>query len=222
MRFWCVNVNSRIVTIVDFEMGNILSVKNSFEFYDTTVKITSDPKDVLEADAIVLPGVGAFPAAMKNLERLNLTDAIKDYARKERPLLAICLGMQLLMDTSEEYGLTSGLGLIPGKVQKIPSTLKGSGEKIPRVGWREITIPEERKGWHGSILSDCSNASSMYFVHSYMASPTEKEDVLAVSQMNEFEVCAALKRDNMTGVQFHPEKSGNNGLKLIKAFLQSI
>jgi glutamine amidotransferase len=159
---------------------------------------------------------------MKNLERLNLTDAIKDYARKERPLLAICLGMQLLMDTSEEYGLTNGLGLIPGRVQKIPSTLKGSGEKIPRVGWREITIPKDRESWQGSILSDCSNAASMYFVHSYMVSPIEKRDVLAMSQMNEFEVCAAIKRNNLTGVQFHPEKSGENGLKLTQAFLQSI
>lgn len=215
-------MKSRTVTIVDFGMGNILSVKNSLEFHDAQVKITSDPMEVLDADSIVLPGVGAFPAAMKNLERLNLTDAIKDYARKERPLLAICLGMQLLMDTSEEYGLTNGLGLISGRVQKIPSTLKGSGEKIPRVGWREITIPKERESWQGSILSDCSNASSMYFVHSYMVSPIEKRDVLAISQMNEFEVCAAIKRNNLTGVQFHPEKSGKNGLKLTQAFLQSI
>jgi glutamine amidotransferase len=211
----------RTVTIVDFGMGNLLSVRNAFEYHDAIVNITSDPKDVAEAEVIVLPGVGAFPAAMKNLERLNLIDSIKSFASREQPLLAICLGMQLLMDSSDEFALTNGLGLIPGRVQKIPPTLEKFGEKTPRIGWREITIPDKQESWRGSILEECSNESSMYFVHSYRVLPKERQDFLAVSQINEFEVCSAIKRNNLTGVQFHPEKSGKNGLKLIKSFLKS-
>ena len=208
-------MSSELVTIIDYGAGNILSVQRSFEYLGNSTEVTSDPMRVSKASKVVLPGVGAFPSAMKALKNLGLDDAIKKFVQRERPLLAICLGMQLLMESSEEFGKTSGLGIFKGGVTQIPASSKKDRIKIPLVGWSEI-YKHPNSDWENSILSDTDEGEAFYFVHSFRTQPTDPSEILAFTKLEDLEICAAIARGYTTGIQFHPEKSAKAGLSIIR------
>jgi glutamine amidotransferase len=207
-----------IVTIIDYGIGNILSVTRAFEHCGASVLLTDDPKKIIGADYLVLPGVGAFADGMAGLIERGLVEPIKAFAAKERPLLGICLGMQLMLDESEEFGANEGLGLIPGKVVAIPAVgSDGVPHKIPHIGWNEITPPEPTS-WQNSILEETPIGTPFYFVHSFTAFP-EQQYRLADCNYNGVLISAAIRNRNVYGCQFHPEKSGEAGLKIVTRFL---
>jgi glutamine amidotransferase len=204
------------VTVIDYGVGNLLSVQRGLEQCGADVLLTSDPADVLVADRLVLPGVGAFGNAMKALNELGLSTAIKRIVKSGVPLLGICLGMQLLFEESEEFGLHQGLGLIPGCVKPIPSqTLAGQPQKIPHIGWVNL-LPSS--GWTESILRDMRPHEAVYFVHSFMAVPDNLENVVAHCVYGDHLLSAGVRSDSVFGCQFHPEKSGKVGLKMLERF----
>lgn len=212
-------MTSKTVTIIDYGVGNLLSVRRAFEHCGASVTITSDPRLIASADRLVLPGVGAFPNAMELISRGELAQVVKDYAFSGKPLLAICLGMQLLMDESEEFILTAGLGLIPGRVVELPTmNSEGKLNKIPHIGWSPIFPRGSREDWQGTILEDISAGDHVYFVHSFMANLDDHSDQLAYASYGKLSIPAVVIRDNVIGCQFHPEKSGAVGLRILSRF----
>ena len=168
----------------------------------------------------VIPGVGAFANAMGELQRRGLDQVTRDVAARGTPLMGICLGMQLLFDESEEFGVTPGLGLIDGRVVAIPSrTENGEPQKVPHIGWNEILPFDVDSSWSGSILEDVSSGDAAYFVHSFMAKPTDDASRLADVRYGGAAVSAVVARANVSGCQFHPEKSGKVGLTVLRRFL---
>jgi len=208
------------VAIIDYGMGNLLSVARGLEHCGAEVRVTSDPKEILAASRVVLPGVGAFANGMIELRRNGLDDVVREVAAKEAPLLGICLGMQMLLDESEEFGVNQGLGLIPGKVIPIPSTtVDGHPQKIPHIGWNSLELPDGRQDWNGTLLDKVSPGDAVYFVHSFMVNPTVQEYRLADCYYGGIPISASINKDNIFGCQFHPEKSGTIGLNVLKSFL---
>lgn len=206
---------SRTVTIVDYGIGNIHSVAKAMVHEGAKVHLTSDPDDVRHADLLVLPGVGAFGDGMANLIARDLVDPLLEYASAGRPLLGICLGMQLFLGESDEFGRRPGLGIIPGRVVEIPVA---PGRKVPHIGWNRI-FPAPGADWSDSALADVPPGSSVYFVHSFTAVPNSEKHRLADVDYSGFRVSAAIRRNNVTGCQFHPEKSGELGLSIVRRFL---
>lgn len=208
------------ITVIDYGVGNLLSVQRGLEHCGAEVVLTAAPEAVLTASRVVLPGVGAFANAMEALDQHNLVPAIREVAKRGTPLLGICLGMQLLLDESEEFGLTPGLGLIPGKVARIPTTMmSGDALKIPHIGWNGIVPADGCLGWQGSLLSDTVPGAAAYFVHSFMSVPTDRSHRLADCFYGGHRVAAVIAKDQITGCQFHPEKSGEVGLKILRRFV---
>ena len=196
------------VTIIDYGLSNLLSVQHAFAHFGAETLLTSKPEDVLAADALVLPGVGAFQDGMAGLEKLGLVEPICQKAAAGTPLLGICLGMQMLFDESEEFGLHKGLGLIPGRVVKIPDTdADGRPQRVPHIS--------------GPVLAAVQPGEECYFIHSYEAKPTDETDCLAFTVYGGRRICAAATHGSVLGCQFHPEKSGEVGLKIIEEFLKS-
>ena len=209
------------VAVIDYSMGNLLSVRRALEHCGAQVQITSEPKAILNADCVILPGVGAFSAGMAALKTQSLDEVIKQVASSGKPLLGICLGMQMLMEESEEFGLTTGLGLVQGRVIEIPSTTPdGIPLKRPHIGWNDLLLPLHAHDWNASILQYVDVRESMYFVHSFMAVPTDILDRLADCRYGNILISACIKHGNVTGCQFHPEKSGEAGLQILKSFIQ--
>ena len=212
-------MNTPEVTIIDYGVGNLLSVKRGFEHCGAKVVLTSDASLSLASQRVVLPGVGAFPNAMDELQKLNLVSAIKELAILGTPLLAICLGMQLLMDESEEFGLTPVLGLISGRVVPVPDkTAEGASQKIPHIGWSSLYDSCENSNWAGTLLQDNELGDPAYFVHSYMAQPASPKNRVAHAMYGGHRISAVVSKDRITGCQFHPEKSGEVGLKILRKF----
>ena len=212
------------VTIVDYGMGNLLSVARAFEHCGATVEVSDRAERIRRADRLVLPGVGAFGDCVAGLESRGLSAAIRDFVGRGGPFLGICVGMQILMSEGEEFGRTEGLGLVPGRVTAIPdTTADGQPHKIPHIGWTAIRPPEgaTRARWAGSILDQVVPGSAAYFVHSYSAEPADPAHRLADAHYNGRRISAAIRRANVTATQFHPEKSGPLGLSIISRFLQS-
>jgi imidazole glycerol-phosphate synthase subunit HisH len=210
------------ITIVDYGMGNLLSVRRAFEHFAAETETTADPDKVSGADYLVLPGVGAFADGMAELRRRNLIDAFRDHAQSGRPSLSICLGMQMLLAESREFGNHSGLGIIDGAVVEIPLTgADGSSHKVPHIGWSQLNLPEGADGglWRRTILDGIVPGVSVYFVHSFTADPSDPASRLADADYNGRLVSAAVRRDNVFGTQFHPEKSGPVGLRIVENFL---
>jgi len=203
-----------MIAIVDYGIGNVRSIINAFRKNNVEPILTNDKDTILKADGVVLPGVGAFAHGMENLYKFSLVDTLKLYVDTNKPLLGICLGMQMLLEESEEFGKTKGLGFIKGKVIKMPIR----NEKLPHVSWNEIK-PKSIK-WNDTILDNIEYNSDMYFVHSYVAMPQDDNDVLAITEYDRYNFCSVLKKDNIYGCQFHPEKSGEIGLKVIKNFIK--
>jgi glutamine amidotransferase len=213
-------MNKSDVTIIDYGVGNLLSVKRGLEHFGAEVKVTSNHDEIMNSDRIVFPGVGAFPTAMDTLTALDLIDPIKTYVGSGRPFMAICLGMQLLMEESDEFQVTNGLGLVKGRVTKLPT---GASEnlrnKVPHIGWSGIKRGKSIDTWDSTLLQENISGDYAYFVHSYHVIPDDSSTILATSNFNEIEVVAALKLENITAFQFHPEKSSTMGLKILSRFL---
>lgn len=208
------------IVVVDYGLGNLLSVQRGFEHCGATVSLTADPKKIRAARRVVLPGVGAFRNAMCELERLGLVDALQDVALRHIPLLGICLGMQLLMDESDEFGITAGLGLIAGRVIPIPNrTVSGEPQKVPHIGWSPMQFAIARNTWSGTLLHDNKPDDTAYFVHSFMAMPTDQTHRISDCNYGGHRIAATISRDQIVGCQFHPEKSGTVGLKILRRFL---
>jgi glutamine amidotransferase len=205
-----------IVTIVDYGAGNLHSVTKALAHLGAEVVVAEDGAVVERADRVVLPGVGAFGEGMAGLAQRGHVEALRAFAASGKPLLGICLGAQLLMEESEEFGLHRGLGLIPGRVVMIPR----EGVKVPHVGWQRLDSPHE-DGWADTLLARTPTGTWGYFVHSFHCVPAQDEHLCATTLYRGHRLTAAVHRDNVTGVQFHPEKSGSCGLKMLETFLTS-
>ena len=205
-----------MITIVDYGVGNIFSIKRSLDFIGVDSFLTQDPDEVRKADKIILPGVGAFGDAASKLREHGMDGAINDSVSKGVPLLGICLGMQLLFDESMEYGNHKGLGLIPGKVEDMNKLVSGSDVLIPQMGWNALSFPGDKP--KNELFKYINEGSYVYFVHSYSAVDCD-ESVIATSDYT-YPVTAAVAKDNVYGVQFHPEKSGDVGLNILKGFAE--
>jgi glutamine amidotransferase len=210
-------INKKIV-IIDYGIGNVKSMCNAFYNIGLMPELTSNKKTILNADAVVLPGVGAFNKGMENLKERGLYQIIHEYIKKGKPFLGVCLGMQMLMEESEEFGLTPGLGLIKGKVVKLPK-LSNSDEKLPHVSWNELNKPQEVK-WKGTIFDNIPVNSDAYFVHSFVSEPINESDILSTTNYAGVNFCSAVKHENIYGTQFHPEKSSHIGLSILANFVK--
>jgi glutamine amidotransferase len=208
------------VTIIDYGMGNLLCVARALEYCGTEVLVTSSPESIRHAERLILPGVGAFADGMAGLQERELIDPIREYAHTGRPFLGICLGMQMMLDSSLEFGTYTGLGLIPGAVEPIPATdLDGCPHKIPHIGWNNLYYSATATTWENTILADLSPASAVYFVHSYTAVPMQNECRLADCKYGGRIISAVIRSGSLYGCQFHPEKSGEIGLSILKKFI---
>lgn len=210
------------VLLVDYGVGNLLSVSRALAAAGGLVEQTGDPARIAAAERVVLPGVGAFGGCMDELQKRALVEPVRAYARSGRPLLGICVGMQLLFDSSDEFGHQTGLGLLPGTVSAIPATTDaGERRKIPHIGWNALRPPDGRDAWSAGLLADTRPGDAVYFVHSYAARPADPADLLAVADYEGFSVTAAVGRGAIAGCQFHPEKSGPVGLAMLRRFLST-
>ena len=200
-----------MIAILDYGVGNLFSLSGSLKALGLEAEITGDPARLQAADRIILPGVGAFGDARAKLEEAGLVPVLKKEAEK-KPLLGICLGMQLLFDTSMEYGMHKGLGLIPGQVEDLKGALTDKNLKVPHMGWNRLEIKKD-----DPLFRYIENGAYVYYVHSYYAAHCE-ESTLAVSMYGNVPVTGVVRRGNVWGTQFHPEKSGDTGLLILKAF----
>ncbi len=208
------------VAIVDYGVGNLLSLRRALERCAATVTLAADADAIAAADRIVLPGVGAFGHAAGELRRRGLDQALLAWVARQRPLLGICVGMQMLMDHSEEFGRHDGLGLIAGAVVPVPATgADGTPHPIPHICWNGLLPPPGRAAWPAGLLDGIAPGDAVYFVHSFMAAPVAAADVMAIADYDGQAVTAAIGRGNVAGCQFHPEKSGEVGLKILRRFL---
>lgn len=214
-------MNALEVTVIDYGVSNLLSVKRALEYCGAKVYLANQSAPILASSRLVLPGVGAFANAIAELERLRLVEVIQEVAQKGTPLLGICLGMQLLLDESEEFGLTQGLGLIPGRVIPVPHvSTTGQLQKIPHIGWNNLVLsPSSRSTWQNTILATIEPRESTYFVHSFMANPLDVNHRIADCVYGGVNISAVIGKENIWGCQFHPEKSGEVGLKILRQFL---
>ena len=197
------------IVIIDYGLGNLRSVYKGLEHAGASVSISSDPEKMLAADGVILPGVGAFMDAMKNIECLK--DTITEYVNSGKPMLGICLGEQILMDWSEEGRLTDGLGLVKGNVVRFPH----SELKVPHMGWNSIQITQEHP-----LFKGIPNGSYVYFVHSYYVNTAQKNTLASCDYGQNFAAAIVNDSGNVMGTQFHPEKSGDIGLKMLRNFVE--
>ena len=207
------------ITIIDYECGNILNLVRAIKFLGYEVEATHDKKIIINSSHVILPGVGAFGNAIKQLGKYNLQNTVLEYAKLNKPLLGICLGMQILFTASHEFGVHKGLGLIEGKVIKI-SNKKNKEIKIPHVGWNEIYPSNDKKEWKNKILKNSLIGKSFYFVHSFICLTKNPSSTIAVCNYSGISIPAVVSVDNVFGCQFHPEKSGDNGLIILKNFCE--
>lgn len=200
------------IAIINYNMGNLASVKNSCEKVGFEAEITPDPETIKHFDKIILPGVGAFPDAMKHLRENGMDEALLE-AAKNKPFFGVCLGMQLMFEWGFEHEKSAGLGLIKGDIVKFDETTLGTERKIPHMGWNKLF-----KAKDSVLFEGLDDEFYLYFVHSYHAAPS-KEDILATTHYG-YPFAAAVERENLCGLQPHPEKSGDTGLKILKNFLE--
>jgi len=208
------------VTVIDYGAGNLLSVRKALEHCGATVIVTGDPREIISASLVLLPGVGAFASAMKALDQLNLVSTIHRLSCLDIPILGICLGMQLLLEESEEFGITAGLGLIPGRVIPIFNREKSEGLlKIPHIGWNILSSPCIETEGLDPLFAKNLIGESFYFVHSFMAKPVNSKHIVAECDYGGYKIPAIIKQGKITGCQFHPEKSGEVGLDFLSQFI---
>jgi glutamine amidotransferase len=205
-------MNQTTITMIDYGASNIRSAQKAFEAVGGRLQLTSDPEVVRQARKLVLPGVGAFGAGMEALRKRGLDSAVRQAAAAGTPLLGICLGMQFLFEESDEMGHHKGLGLIPGRVTRFD--LQDQKLKVPHMGWNQIEHDEVHP-----LLSDVPSGSHTYFVHSYYCVPADTDDIIAVTEYGP-PFTSIVSRDNVHGIQFHPEKSQKRGLRLLRNYLE--
>ena len=203
------NGQARIV-VIDYESGNLRSVARAVEKAGVIPVVTSDPASLENADGVILPGVGSGPAAMAALQSRGLVTPLLDYIAGGRPFLGVCLGLQLLLDATDE-GDADCLGLVPGRVRRLPD-----GLKVPHMGWNTVEFQRDHPLWRG-----IPQGSHFYFVHSYYADPEASADVAGVTEYG-VPFCSIYARDNVVATQFHPEKSGDNGLRIYANFIEQV
>jgi glutamine amidotransferase len=196
-----------VITIVDYAINNLRSVEKAFLSMGLAVEVSDRPERIRQARKIVLPGVGAFADAIANLEAKHLISVLREKVNAGTPLLGLCLGLQLLFSESEEFGRTFGFNFIPGKVKRLPTTVK-----VPHIGWNQLHLRRR-----DPLLEGIQEGSFVYFVHSYYAAPEATEDVLATTDY-EIEFPSITRRDNVWATQFHPEKSQDVGLRILRNF----
>jgi glutamine amidotransferase len=210
------------VAIIDFGMGNLFSVKQACEYVGLQAHVTSDRKEIEQADAVILPGVGAFGDAMATIRKLDLINLLRDIAASDTPLVGICLGIQLLMTESYEFGSHQGLGIVSGPVVRFNSPTENRKIlKVPQIGWNRIyrgqNNPDERiDPWADTLLAGVAEGECMYFVHSYIVQPEDPAVVLTTTRYGHIEFCSGLRTRNIFACQFHPERSGSQGLKIYR------
>ena len=200
-----------MIAIIDYGMGNLRSVQKGFERMGREAVVTRDAKTILNAGKVVLPGVGAFPDCMRNLEEYGLIDAVKQGIRSGKPFLGICLGLQLLFTESEEFGLSKGLDIIKGRVVRFKGP-EFKDLKIPHMGWNSLAVKRRPPA-----MQDVPDGSNVYFVHSFHVVPEDK-NVIATTTPYGIEFVSSIWKDNILAVQFHPEKSQALGLSILKRF----
>ena len=208
------------IVVIDYGIGNVKSMMNALTDLDVCTILTNNKQKIMQSDGLILPGVGAFAKGMENLKKFDLIDILNKFVESGKPLLGVCLGMQMLLDESEEFEITKGLGFINGKVKKMHIDIN-SKDKLPHVSWNELIEPDQEK-WENTILKDVSPYSDVYFVHSYISIPDKKQDVLAQCEYGGYKFCAALNKKNVYGTQFHPEKSAKVGQQILNNFISLI
>lgn len=201
-----------MIAIVDYNIGNLASVKNAFDLLGEKVVVESDPQKLCLYDKLILPGVGAFGDAMAHLKLHGMDEAVCEYAKTGKYLLGICLGMQLLFESSEEFGWTQGLGLVKGKVEAFDQSRFDTPLKVPHMGWNKMFTKEH------PLFAQLDEAHYLYFVHSYHAVCTYEKDSIAHCIYG-YQFTSAIAHDNVMGIQPHPEKSHKNGLKILQNFI---
>lgn len=201
------------IAIIDYDAGNIKSVQKAMEFLGQEAIVTRDPGEIMRADGVILPGVGAFGSAMERLKQYGLVSVINQVVQQEKPFLGICLGLQLMFESSEETPGAEGLKLLPGKIVRIPD---GDGLKIPHIGWNSLKVSPDSR-----LLKKLPEQPYVYFVHSYYLQAEQEKDVAAVTEYG-VRIHAAVERGNLFACQFHPEKSGETGLQILRNFIEII
>ena len=205
------------ITIVDYGVGNILSISRAVEEVGFNTELTNNHNKILGSDLLILPGVGAFENAMELLKKNGLVETLNEFVKLKKPLIGICLGMQMLLTKSFEMGEHKGLDFIPGEVIKIDNMSDKNKVKIPHINWTEIFIKSKL---NSNILTKNLENRSFYFIHSFMSLTKNENHTIAYAKYYDLEIPAIIKRENVVGFQFHPEKSGKNGLKLLKNVLK--
>ncbi len=201
-----------MIAIVDYRAGNLTSVQLALRALHAHAEITSDPSVIRSAERVIFPGVGAAGSAMRNLEALGLVDVLKEVVREGKPFLGICLGTQILLEFSEEDGGTATLGLLPGCIPKFQPTDRW--DKVPQIGWNQVSIVRPHP-----LLAGIADGSEFYFVHSYYPAPSDADVVIGRTTYAGVTFASMVGRGNLAATQFHPEKSGRIGLRLLKNFL---
>ncbi len=204
------------VVIIDYGVGNLRSLRNAFAHLGVAATLSADHKEIMESGAVILPGVGAFGFGMSRLRERDLIGTLNEYVSTGKKMMGICLGMQLFFDTGFENGEQQGLGFIEGSVQKIP-LVDSSRMRLPHIGWRSLEIQKESENLRG-----LTSENRVYFVHSYRALPTDRKSILTITKYEDVEIVSSVEHENIAGYQFHPEKSGKTGLKILSNFLRNI
>ena len=200
-----------MIAIIDYDAGNMLSVEKALKYLGQDIMITRDKNELMKADKVILPGVGAFGDAMDKLSSYDLVDIIKDIANSGKPFLGICLGLQLLYEGSDEAPETEGLGILKGRIRRIPA---GEYKKIPHMGWNSLLYPNK-----GRLFEGIGENPYVYFVHSYYLEADDRSSVVATTQYNTL-IDASVESGNVFACQFHPEKSGDVGLRILDNFVK--
>ncbi len=204
------------IAIIDYGMGNLFSVKHACAHAGLDAEITTDKETIVHASAVILPGIGAFRDAMDTLRKFDLVAVLRDVIESGKPFMGVCLGMQLLMRESNEFGMHRGLGIIEGDVVRLQSQDENARPlKVPNIGWSRI---RQVRYWKGSMMEDVPDSSFMYFVHSYYVRPADPSIVLSTSRFGQLEFCSSVSKGNIFACQFHPERSGPDGLAIYRRF----
>ena len=211
------STDSPRIAIVDYQISNLFSVQRACERSGLDGRVTHSVDDIAKADGVILPGVGAFADAMRNLAELGLISALRDVVECGKPFMGICLGLQLLFDESNEFEHCAGLGIIKGSVERLPDRTNSRSVKVPQIAWNRIHAARNHP-----ILNGVPNRAFMYFVHSYFVTPANDEDILTRTEYEGFEYCSGVAIDNLAAFQFHPEKSGETGLVIYENFRRMV
>ena len=208
-------MNKKKIAVIDYKMSNMFSIENALNKLDYKSVIITKPEELINLDGAILPGVGSFPEALNHLYSLNLTEPIYDFIKSGKPLMGICLGLQILFSKSYEYEETEGLNIIEGEVVKFD---KENVKSVPHLGWNSLNILDNNKT--NSPYKGIDNGSLLYFVHSYYVKPKNKDSIVTTTRYGDIEFTSSIIKDNVFATQFHPEKSGVLGLKIIDNFFK--